>query len=65
MSLKAFAAKIFATIVVSKISKWARNPLKTQEKVFKDLISSAMETHFGRDLITFAFAFRCHDRISQ
>lgn len=49
MSLKSFAAKIFAKIVVAKINSWANNPVETQEKVFNDLIKNAAETSFGKD----------------
>ncbi len=49
MSLKSFAAKIFAKVVVAKINRWASNPLETQEKVFKELIKNAAETSFGKD----------------
>ncbi|RMA66000.1 GH3 auxin-responsive promoter family protein [Ulvibacter antarcticus] len=49
MSLKSFGAKIFAKIVVSRIDKWASNPIETQQKVFNSLISDAKDTSFGRD----------------
>lgn len=49
MSLKAIAAKIFATLVVSKMNRWAHAPAETQQKVFKQLISKASETAFGKD----------------
>ncbi|WP_347373626.1 GH3 auxin-responsive promoter family protein [Aequorivita sp. Q41] len=49
MSLKSNAAKIFARIVVSRIQKWAANPVKTQEDVFKELISKAKNTAFGKE----------------
>src|SRR5690606_21334988 len=49
MSLKSLGAKIFAKIVVSKIQKWAANPVETQQKVFEKLISKAKETAFGKD----------------
>lgn len=49
MSLKAFGAKIFASIVQRKIKKWANNPIQTQEKVFKSLIDAAQYTAFGND----------------
>ncbi len=47
MSIKSFAAKIFARIVVNRIQKWAQNPVETQQRVFDDLISHAKETTFG------------------
>lgn len=49
MSLKAFASRIFAKIVASKTKKWADQPVQTQQKVFKNLISQAKETSFGKD----------------
>jgi len=49
MFIKSLAAKIFAKIVVSKIRKWSQNPVKTQQKVFKTLISEAKNTAFGKD----------------
>lgn len=49
MSLKSFAAKIFAKSVRNKIDKWADDPFQTQQKVFENLISEAADTEFGRD----------------
>ena len=49
MSLKAFAAKLFAKKVVGKTQKWARNPEETQKKVFKNLILMGGPTKFGKD----------------
>ncbi|HPE82432.1 MAG TPA: GH3 auxin-responsive promoter family protein [Aequorivita sp.] len=49
MSLKSFGAKIFAKIVVNRTQKWASNPVETQQKVFKALISAAKNTTFGKD----------------
>lgn len=49
MSIKAIGAKIFAQIVVRQIKKWSEDSVKTQEEVFKDLISAAKDTAFGRD----------------
>ncbi|GAA4273229.1 GH3 auxin-responsive promoter family protein [Aquimarina gracilis] len=49
MSLKALGAKIFAKRIRKKINKWASNPLKTQEKVFKNLLETAKNTQFGKD----------------
>ena len=48
-NLKAFAAQIFAGIIYKKIQKWASNPVETQNEVFKNLISSAKNTQFGKD----------------
>lgn len=49
MSIKPLAAKILAKITYRKIQKWAKQPVKTQKKVFHTLISKAVHTHFGRD----------------
>jgi hypothetical protein len=49
MSLKAFAAKLFARYITSQTQKWAKNPVATQQKVFKQLITSAKDTAFGKD----------------
>ncbi len=49
MSLKAFAARIFANIVYRRTQKWVKDPVKTQEKVFRALISRARDTKFGKD----------------
>ena len=48
-ALKAFFAKIYAARVHKKISKWASNPIETQTRVFKSLISEAAATKFGVD----------------
>lgn len=49
MSIKAFAARIFARRIQRKIDAWAKNPIATQEKVFKKLIDAAQYTDFGND----------------
>ena len=49
MSLKSLLAKPFAKHIERKINKWANNPIKTQENVFKELISVASGTQFGKD----------------
>ncbi|NNL80347.1 MAG: GH3 auxin-responsive promoter family protein [Flavobacteriaceae bacterium] len=49
LSFKALAAKPFAKAVVKKINRWSSNPVETQEKVFRNLISSAKDTSFGKD----------------
>ncbi|WP_109302028.1 GH3 auxin-responsive promoter family protein [Aquimarina sp. AU474] len=49
MSLKALGAKIFAKRIRKKIDKWAANPVKTQQLVFENLITSAAHTAFGED----------------
>ena len=49
MSIKSVFAIPFAKIATKRVLKWANNPHKTQEKVFKKLISKAKETAFGKD----------------
>ncbi|WP_347923222.1 GH3 auxin-responsive promoter family protein [Pontimicrobium sp. SW4] len=48
-SFKALLAKPFAKQIQKKVNKWANNPIKTQQKVFEKLISSATSTDFGKD----------------
>jgi len=47
--LKSFFAKIYAGIVSRQVYSWAKDPINTQNKVFKELISQASKTKFGRD----------------
>lgn len=49
MSLKAFAAKIFANRIAKKTEKWVNQPVKTQQKVFNNLITQGKGTLFGKD----------------
>lgn len=49
MSIKSFAAKLFAKRIKSKTQKWASKPMETQEKIFQNLIQSAKNTAFGKD----------------
>ncbi|MCH4822496.1 GH3 auxin-responsive promoter family protein [Gramella lutea] len=49
MSIKSFAARIFASHIRNKIDKWASNPHNTQQKVFEELINKAKDTRFGKD----------------
>lgn len=49
MSVKAFAAKLFAKRIHAKTKKWANNPVETQQKVFEALIKEAALTQFGKD----------------
>ncbi|QNK76825.1 GH3 auxin-responsive promoter family protein [Winogradskyella sp. PAMC22761] len=48
-SLKAALSKPFAKYVARKINKWSSKPLETQQKVFRNLISKAEHTAFGKD----------------
>ncbi|HMI07183.1 MAG TPA: GH3 auxin-responsive promoter family protein [Flavobacterium sp.] len=49
MSIKSIAAKIFAKKIYAKTQKWAADPVATQQKVFRALISKAKYTRFGID----------------
>ncbi len=49
MSLKSFAAKIFAGYIARKTAKWVDNPIETQDRVFKELLQKAANTKFGKD----------------
>ena len=49
MSIKSIAAKLFAHYIYNKTQVWVNNPEVAQEKVFKQLISEATETDFGKD----------------
>ena len=49
MSIKSFFAIPFAKIATRKVLKWAEKPHKTQEKVFKHLLSKGRKTAFGKD----------------
>jgi hypothetical protein len=49
MSIKSFAAKIFAKVVVTRTKRWASQPEFTQQRVFTNLIALAKETEFGKD----------------
>ncbi len=48
-SFKALLAKPFAKQIQKKVNKWAKNPIKTQDKIFNNLISEAKGTQFGKD----------------
>ncbi|RED46372.1 GH3 auxin-responsive promoter [Winogradskyella eximia] len=48
-SLKAALSKPFAKFVAKRIQKWSSKPIETQQKVFKNLISEAKHTAFGKD----------------
>ncbi len=49
MSLKSFAAKIFASYIARKTAKWVAVPIETQDRVFRDLLLKASNTKFGKD----------------
>jgi len=48
-SIKATLSKPFAKLIAYRINKWATNPVETQQTVFKNLISEAKHTAFGKD----------------
>ena len=47
-SIKEKAVKIYAKYVVWRTKKWSSNPIKTQEKVFKNLLKKGKKTVFGQ-----------------
>ncbi|APZ45910.1 hypothetical protein BW723_06195 [Polaribacter reichenbachii] len=49
MSIKSVFAIPFARVATKRVFKWANKPYKTQDKVFKKLISKAKNTAFGKD----------------
>ena len=49
MSIKSFAAKIFAKYIQHQTKSWAAKPVETQQKVFQNLIRQAENTSFGKD----------------
>jgi len=49
VSLKSFAAKLFAAYIARKTKKWADSPIATQERVLKELVQNAADTKFGKD----------------
>ncbi|MGB8374299.1 MAG: GH3 auxin-responsive promoter family protein [Salegentibacter sp.] len=49
MSIKSFAAKIFAKYIQHEIHKWSSKPEETQAKVFREIIEAAKNTQFGQD----------------
>jgi hypothetical protein len=49
MSIKSILAIPFAKRVQKSVRNWANNPIKTQKKVFHELISKAKNTSFGKD----------------
>ena len=47
MSIKSFLGKQLAKLIVLQTQKWSRNPIKTQNKVFNQLIREGKQTTFG------------------
>jgi len=63
MSVKSFAARLFANYIYAKTQKWARKPVETQQRIFRELIDKAKDTDFGRD---HAFAaIKTHDDFTR
>jgi hypothetical protein len=48
-SIKAALSKPFSKRIAKRIKKWSSKPVETQQKVFKNLISDATHTTFGKD----------------
>lgn len=49
MNFKALLAKLFACYISKKEASWIRNPLKSQDEIFKELIKDGKKTLFGND----------------
>ncbi|WP_422349603.1 GH3 auxin-responsive promoter family protein [Flagellimonas sp.] len=49
MSLKSFAAKLFAKRIAKKTRAWSSNPIQVQDRLFQNLIAKAKTTQFGLD----------------
>ena len=49
MSIKSFAAKLFAKKIYKETQLWSNNPIATQRKVLLQLIQDAKQTQFGID----------------
>ncbi|WP_242158080.1 GH3 auxin-responsive promoter family protein [Aestuariivivens sediminis] len=49
ISLKPILARLFALAIYKQNQKWVRQPIKAQQKVFKELIKEGKETAFGKD----------------
>ena len=49
MGVKAALSKPFARFITKGIKKWSSNPIRTQQKVFDNLINKAKNTAFGKD----------------
>ncbi len=49
MSIKSFLGKQLARLIVLQTQKWSRKPIKTQNKVFNQLIREGKQTTFGSE----------------
>jgi len=48
MSVKSVAARVFAAYIDKKTQRWSRNPVKSQQDVFKKLLKVAGNTAFAK-----------------
>ncbi|MEZ4721145.1 MAG: GH3 auxin-responsive promoter family protein [Flavobacteriales bacterium] len=49
MSLKSFAAKLFARYEIARIRRWAANPIVEQQKTFQSLLLALKGSAFAKD----------------
>jgi len=49
MGIKASLSKIYAAVNARKISKWRKNAVSIQDKVFQQLLDAGWHTAFGKD----------------
>lgn len=49
MSIKSFAAKLFAKRIAKKNTNWINNPVDAQKRVFHQLLKNGRNTKFGKD----------------
>ena len=49
MSVKAIAARLFASLVHHKSARWIEHPEVAQERTFRQLIREGLNTRFGKD----------------
>ncbi|ALD20274.1 GH3 auxin-responsive promoter family protein [Hymenobacter sp. DG25A] len=49
MGLKSVLSRPFAAFIYHRYQQWQRNPVATQQRVFKQIVGQAAQTAFGRD----------------
>lgn len=49
MSIKSSLALPFAKYISAQIKRWSSHPFETQERVFRNLVSAAKNTAFGKE----------------
>lgn len=49
MGFKVKLAQLYAGFISKSEQKWIKNPIETQEKIFRELISTGRSTQFGKD----------------